>query len=84
MKYERSEEYFMTVTSQDIYESTFKAYPDILNVSQVSEILGVSTKTVYGLLKQNSIGSLRVGREFRIPKLYLIQYIRIFDFLIRD
>ena len=69
----------MEIQAQDICNATFKTYPDVLNVSQVSEILGVSTKTVYRLLRQNAISSLRVGREFRIPKVHLMRYVRIFD-----
>ena len=69
----------MEVTTQDVFQATFKGYPDVLDVSQVSEILGVSAKTVYRLLRQNAIASLRVGREFRIPKIHLMQYVRIFD-----
>ena len=69
----------MTVTPQDVYQNTFRSYPDLLNVPQVGEILGVSTKTVYRLLRQNKIASLRVGREFRVPKVHLMQYVRIFE-----
>ena len=69
----------MELHTQDVFNTTFKTYPDVLNVSQVSEILGVSTKTVYRLLRQNTISSLRVGREFRIPKIQLMRYVRIFD-----
>ena len=69
----------LTITPQDIYQNTFRSYPDLLNVPQVSEILGVSTKTVYRLLQQNAFASLRVGREFRIPKIYLMQYVQIFE-----
>ena len=69
----------MIVTPQEIYQNTFKTYPDLLNVVQVSEILSVSTKTVYRLLRQESIASLRVGRELRIPKIHLMHYLRVFD-----
>ena len=65
--------------TQELIDSTFKSYPDVLNVQQVGEILGISAKTTYRLLRQNAIQSLRVGREFRIPKVHLMRYIRIFD-----
>jgi len=69
----------MSVTSKNsTYQAVFKDYPDILNVKQVSEILGVSSKTVYGLLRKGKLESLKVGRSFRIPKVHLMTYARIF------
>ena len=66
------------LTTQDIYKSVFKEYPDILDVKQVSVLLGVSTKVVYRLLKDDSLASLKIGREFRIPKVNVMRYVKIF------
>jgi excisionase family DNA binding protein len=59
------------------YDIVFRGYPDILDVKQVGELLGVSTKTVYRLLNEGTLDSLKVGRAFKIPKLYLLQYIKV-------
>ena len=64
--------------TQEIYKNVFKEYPDILDVKQVSTILGVSTKVVYRLLNEGSISSLKIGREFRIPKVNVMRYVKIF------
>jgi excisionase family DNA binding protein len=61
----------------EIYKNILRDYPDILDVGQVSAILGVSSKTVYRLLNEGSLASLKVGRAFKIPKLYLLQYIKV-------
>jgi len=66
------------LTTQDIYKSVFKEYPDILDVKQVSVLLGVSTKVVYRLLNEGSLASLKIGREFRIPKVNVMRYTKIF------
>ena len=68
----------MDMNTQEIYNVVFKGYPDVLNTDEVSEILGVSSKTVYRLLSQNKIESLKVGRVFRIPKIHLLKYIKVF------
>jgi excisionase family DNA binding protein len=65
---------------EDIYRVVFKEYPDIMDVKQVSEILGVSTKTVYRLLREEIIISLKVGREFRVPKVNVMKYVKVFGF----
>ncbi|MDL2289626.1 helix-turn-helix domain-containing protein [Ruminococcaceae bacterium OttesenSCG-928-D13] len=68
----------MEMSSQEIYHIVFKEYPDVLDVKQVSKLLGVSTKTVYKLIKDGSLSSLRVGREFRVTKVTLMKYMKVF------
>ena len=61
---------------KDLYSVMFPEYPDVVNVEQLSEMLGgVSTKTVYRLLKKGEIKSKYVGKRYLIPKLYVIDYI---------
>ena len=61
------------------YNAMFQGYPDILDVKQVSELLNVSNKTVYRLINENKLASLKVGRVFKIPKLHLLQYIKVLE-----
>ena len=68
----------MDISTQEIYRIVFKEYPDILDVKQVSTLLGVSTKTVYRLLRGGSLASLKIGREFRIPKVNVMKYVKVF------
>lgn len=58
-----------------VYKHMLKGKPDILNVRQASDILSVSTKTVYKHLNDGSLHSIKVGREFRIPKIYVIDFL---------
>ena len=68
----------MEISTQEMYRVVFKEYPDVLNVKQVSTLLGVSTKTVYRLLREGIIDSLKIGREFRVPKVAIMKYTKIF------
>lgn len=68
----------MEISSQEIYRVVFKEYPDVLDVKQVSSLLGVSTKVVYRLLRDGSLASLKVGRVFRVPKVHVMSYIKLF------
>lgn len=54
----------------------FSQYPDVLNVGQLAEALGVGRNTAYKLLHDGTICFLRVGKKYRIPKLCLIDYIK--------
>ena len=61
-----------------IYKVMFKDYPDVVNAAQMCEMLGgISTKTGYRLLKEGTIKSLTLGRQYRIPKLYIFEYLEI-------
>jgi len=53
----------------------FKNYPDLLNVDELIDVLKISKKTVYKLLKDNKIKHIKTGREYRIPKVYVIDYL---------
>jgi excisionase family DNA binding protein len=66
------------MSKQEIYRIVFREYPDILDVKQVSALLGVSTKTVYRLLRDGSLDSLKIGREFRVPKVNVMKYVKVF------
>ena len=61
------------------YETVFQGYPDVLDVKHVSEMLNISCKTVYRLLNEGKLASLKVGRAFKVPKLYLLQYLMTTD-----
>ena len=53
---------------RDAYRVMLRDYPDVLNIDQMCEILSVSTKTGYAILKKGSVQHLKVGRSYRIPK----------------
>lgn len=61
------------------YEKSLCKYPTALTVAEVSEILRVSTKTVYKLIKEKNLPAVKVGRENRIAKSHLINYLRQID-----
>jgi len=61
------------------YEKSLCKYPTARTVAEVSEILRVSTKTVYKLIKEKNLPAVKVGRENRIAKSHLINYLRQID-----
>ena len=58
------------------YAKMLKDYPELIRIEQLCEALGgISTKTGYKLLKEKRIASLKIGREYRITKSNLIDYL---------
>ncbi len=54
---------------------TFDDLPLTLRVEDLMPILGVGRNTAYELVRSGQIRSIRVGRQLRIPKPFLIEYL---------
>ena len=63
------------VEIEESYNLFLKEYPDVLTTKDLQSILGISGKTVFSILHSGQIKSIKVGRNFRIPKIYLLQYL---------
>lgn len=63
----------------ETYASIFKDYPDVVTVEQMSEMLGISTKTAYRLLKNNTIEHFMIGRIYKIPKYHILTYLNLLN-----
>lgn len=62
-------------TIKENYQMMFTAYPDLVNIKQLKEMLGIGITLAYRLVKENTIKSLKVGREYKIPKRNVIAYL---------
>ena len=69
----------MSFTMKEAYSVMLREYPDVMNIEQMSQALGVSTKTGYGLLKSGKVACLKVGRAYRIPKVHLLTYMKVME-----
>lgn len=50
-------------------------YPDVLTPDEVKTILSIGRNAIYSLLKSGELKSLRIGKLYRIPKKYLMDYL---------
>lgn len=54
----------------------FREYPDVVDVDDLCKMLGgISRKLAYRLLANQKIRSVRIGRSYKIPKAYVIEYL---------
>lgn len=66
----------MSENLKENYSLMFTTYPDIVDITQMRKMLGgIGVTLAYKLLKQRKIKSLKIGREYRIPKSCIIQYL---------
>ena len=66
-----------TMSKLDAYRTMFREYPDVVSVEQMSEMLGISEKSAYKLLRENRIDHFRIGRIYKIPKLHILTYLKV-------
>ena len=65
-----------TILTKKEYTKMLCQLPDALTANDVADVLRVNIKTVYKLINEGKIKSVRVGREYRIAKKALVDYIR--------
>lgn len=65
----------MAMTKIETYKVLFKEYPDVVSVAQLSEMLSISEKTVYRLVKSNRIGFFKIGRTYKFAKVHIFNYL---------
>jgi excisionase family DNA binding protein len=55
----------------------FNDYPDVVDVNQLNKMLGgnFSKKLLYRLLRDQEIKNRKIGREYRISKRNVIDYL---------
>lgn len=53
----------------------FKDYPDVVSVGQLKEMLQIGQVLAYKLVKEGEIKSRKVGREYKILKSPVIEYL---------
>ena len=57
-------------------QGMFENYPDVVEVNDLCKMLGgISRKLAYRLLSGQEIKSIRIGRTYKIPKIYIIEYL---------
>lgn len=61
---------------EDEYKTMFKDYADVVGIKTMRKMLGgISSTLAYRLVKQGKIKSIKIGREYKIPKINIILYI---------
>ncbi|WP_042238827.1 MULTISPECIES: helix-turn-helix domain-containing protein [unclassified Paenibacillus] len=71
----------ITLNQQEAYDLLFQDFPDVVNISDMCEMLGgISNKTAYRLLQENKISCFKIGRIYKIPKINILMYLNLFSF----
>jgi len=59
-----------------MHKSTMRQAPRFYSIKDAADLLSVSTKTVYRLVKSGALAAVRVGHQLRIAERDLQAYLR--------
>ena len=57
------------------YTMMFTSYPDVVNTRELKDMLDIGITLAYRLVRENRIKSIKIGREYKIPKANIISYL---------
>lgn len=57
------------------YYTMFKNEPDVLTVPDVVRLLQLGKNTVYALIKEGRIASIKQGKKIIVPKVCLVEFL---------
>ncbi len=50
-------------------------YPDVLTPNDLMKFLSIGRNTVYDILKSGKLASIKIGKQYRIPKNSVVRYL---------
>ena len=65
----------MKLNENSIYKMMFASYPDIVRVEDVARMLDMSYPNVTTNIKEGKIKSFKIGNQYRIPKLAVVEFV---------
>lgn len=63
------------LTLTQAYEILFTDYPDVVNVKELSKMLGICTKKAYQMIRSEAIPTIPCSKCYKIAKLDVIEYL---------
>lgn len=56
-------------------ENIFTEYPNIVNAEDARKMLNIGRNKIFELLKTGKLKSIKIGRNYKIPKQYIIDFL---------
>ena len=55
----------------------FKEYNDVVTIEEIMRMLNIGRSTVYQLLKNGKLYSVKIGKKYIVPKQTVIDFIQV-------
>lgn len=56
-------------------QKMFSKYPDVISIKELTVMLNIGKNTAYELLKSGELKSIKIGKQYRILKQFVIEYV---------
>lgn len=66
--YSAQEMHMIQELSKSLANLQEKKRPDLLNVTEIADLLRVSTQTIYNMIKDGRLNAIKIGREWRFMR----------------
>ena len=63
------------LSGREAVSSLFSEYGDVISVWELAKMLKIGRNTTYELIRSGSIPSVRIGRQIRVSKQAVIEYL---------
>ena len=60
---------------KELNDIMFKDFPDCVGVEQLGQMLGIKRTKTYKLLRDGTIKSIKIGKDYKIPEYNVIAYL---------
>ena len=60
---------------EEVEKRSLDYYPDVLLPEEAMKVLMIGRNKIYELLKRNELKAIKIGKQYRIPKKSLQEYI---------
>ena len=60
---------------KELSQIMFTNYPDCVSVKELAEMLGIKRTKSYELLKNGTIKSIKIGKDYKISRYNVIAYL---------
>jgi len=60
---------------KELSDIMFKDFPDCVGVEQLGQMLGIKRTKTYELLRDGTIKSIKIGKDYKITKYNVIAYL---------
>lgn len=62
------------ISIAEAYKIMFRDYPDVVNIKELAEMLGICSKKAYELVRSGTIPVLPCSKCYKIAKLDVIEF----------
>lgn len=66
----------MLLKKVEVFKYMFENFPDVVGIDDLRKMLGIGRNKAYELVNAEKVKSIRIGKQIKIAKTWVIDYIQ--------